>query len=64
MFGAGVGWEQEPLAAPKQDGPAQVRTRKTGGGEDPVGGAQRRWSPGVGAGTCRLGPLAFRGGIN
>lgn len=30
---------------------------------DPVGGAQRRWGPGVGAATWCLGPLAFRRGF-
>lgn len=33
------------------EGPSRgKRTSKTGGGEDPVGGAQRRWSPHVGGG--------------
>lgn len=65
MLGAGGGgWEGELLAGTKQEGPAQVRTTEIGGGEDPVGGAHRRWSPDVGAGARRLGPLAFREGIN
>lgn len=33
---------EELLAGAMQNRPARVRTRKTGGGEDPVGGAQRR----------------------
>lgn len=48
----------------KQVGPPQVRTKEFWGGEDPVGGAQRRRSPDEEAGTRRLGPLAFRGGSN
>ena len=64
MLGAGGGCEGELLAGTKQEEPAQVRTTEIGGGEDPVGGAHRRWSPDVGAGARRLGPLAFGGGIN
>lgn len=50
-LGAGMGWGAVGRCEEWWSHSGRKGLGRSGGGEDPVGGAQRQWGPDVGAGT-------------